>query len=53
MSDDYPYRVEYAKTGRAACKKCKVKIDQGILRCAAMVQVRFLHIYKFHNIQFL
>ena len=44
MSDDYPYRVEYAKTGRAGCKKCKVKIDQGILRVAAMVQVRIIGI---------
>lgn len=40
MSDELPYRVEYAKTGRAGCKKCKNKIDQGVLRIAAMVQVR-------------
>lgn len=44
MSDDYPYRVEYAKTGRAGCKKCKAKIDQGTLRVAALVQVRILDI---------
>lgn len=35
---DLPYRAEYAKTGRAGCKKCKSKIDQGVLRMAAMVQ---------------
>jgi hypothetical protein len=26
------YTVEYAKSGRAACKKCKEKIEQGALR---------------------
>lgn len=40
MSDELPYRAEYAKTGRAGCKKCKQKIDQGVLRIAAMVQVK-------------
>lgn len=35
---DLPFRVEYAKTGRAGCKKCKSKIDQHDLRIAAMVQ---------------
>jgi poly [ADP-ribose] polymerase 1 len=38
---DLPYRVEYAKSGRAGCRKCKSKIDQGILRLAAMIQVIF------------
>ena len=37
---DLPYRVEYAKSGRASCKKCKSKIDQGVLRIAAMIQVK-------------
>ncbi|XP_028036394.1 poly [ADP-ribose] polymerase [Bombyx mandarina] len=38
---DLPYQVEYAKTGRAACKGCKQKIDQGSLRIAVMVQSAF------------
>lgn len=42
MDMDLPYKVEYAKTGRAGCKKCKSNIAQGILRMAAMVQVRKL-----------
>jgi hypothetical protein len=37
--DDLPYRGEYAKSGRASCKTCKDKIDKGVLRLAAMVQV--------------
>lgn len=36
---DLPFQAEYAKTGRAACKGCKAKIDQGVLRLAIMVQV--------------
>lgn len=40
MDDELPYRCEYAKTGRAGCRKCKVKIDQGVLRLAVLVQVR-------------
>lgn len=39
IMSDLPYRVEYAKTGRAGCKKCKTKIGQATLRIAAMVQV--------------
>ena len=45
MSDDVvdlPFRAEYAKSGRAACKQCKEKIDKGVLRLAIMVQVRVL-----------
>ena len=45
MSDDVvdlPFRAEYAKSGRAACKVCKEKIDKGVLRLAIMVQVRLL-----------
>lgn len=36
---DLPFQAEYAKSGRAACKGCKQKIDQGALRIAIMVQV--------------
>ena len=36
---DLPYRAEYAKSGRAACKGCKEKIEKGELRLAVMVQV--------------
>ncbi|CAH2107562.1 unnamed protein product [Euphydryas editha] len=38
---DLPYQVEYAKSGRAACKACKNKINQGVLRIAIMVQSAF------------
>ncbi|XP_026751130.1 poly [ADP-ribose] polymerase [Galleria mellonella] len=38
---DLPYQVEYAKSGRASCKGCKEKIDQGLLRIARMVQSAF------------
>lgn len=37
--NDWPYRAEYAKSGRAACKGCSLKIDKGELRLAIMVQV--------------
>ena len=37
---DLPFRGEYAKSGRAACKMCKEKIEKGELRLAVMVQVR-------------
>lgn len=36
---DLPFQAEYAKSGRAGCKGCKQKIDQGTLRIAVMVQV--------------
>ncbi|CAK1553493.1 unnamed protein product [Leptosia nina] len=39
--NDLPYQAEYAKSGRAACKGCKQKIDQGTLRIAVMVQSAF------------
>jgi len=39
--DDLPYRAEYAKSGRAKCKGCKVEIAKGDLRLAAMVQSPF------------
>lgn len=38
---ELPYQAEYAKSGRAACKGCKQKIDQGTLRLAIMVQSAF------------
>lgn len=41
MADDLPFRAEYAKTGRASCKKCKENIPQGTLRLAVIFQVTF------------
>lgn len=38
---ELPYDAEYAISGRASCKACKVKIDKGVLRIAAMVQSAF------------
>ncbi|XP_075970335.1 poly-(ADP-ribose) polymerase [Anticarsia gemmatalis] len=38
---DLPFQAEYAKTGRASCKGCKQKIEQGTLRLAIMVQSAF------------
>ncbi|KAI5636400.1 poly(ADP-ribose) polymerase catalytic domain-containing protein [Phthorimaea operculella] len=38
---DLPFQAEYAKSGRASCKGCKQKIDQGTLRIAIMVQSAF------------
>lgn len=37
---DKPYRAEYAKSGRASCKKCGESIAKDSLRLALMVQVR-------------
>ncbi|CAM1297366.1 PARP1 (predicted), partial [Pycnogonum litorale] len=37
-SSDLPFRVEYAKSGRASCKGCRQKIDKDSLRLARMVQ---------------
>lgn len=39
MSEELPYKTEYAKTGRAGCKGCKSNIPQGEIRLAVMVQV--------------
>ena len=39
MSDDLPYRAEYAKSRRASCKGCKSPIAKEALRLAVMVQV--------------
>ena len=41
MSDDLPYKAEYAKSGRASCKSCKSTIAQASLRLARMVQVSY------------
>ncbi|XP_013111859.1 poly [ADP-ribose] polymerase [Stomoxys calcitrans] len=38
---ELPYKVEYARTGRAGCKGCKTNIGQGSVRIAAMVQSAF------------
>lgn len=38
MSDDLPFKAEYSKSNRAACKKCKEKIQKDVLRMAVMVQ---------------
>lgn len=38
-SSDKLYRVEYAKSGRASCKKCSESIPKDSLRMAIMVQV--------------
>jgi poly [ADP-ribose] polymerase 1 len=39
--NDLPFRAEYAKSGRAACKLCKTPIAMSTLRLAAMVQSPF------------
>ncbi|XP_063361002.1 poly [ADP-ribose] polymerase [Cydia amplana] len=38
---ELPYQAEYAKSGRAGCKGCKQKIEQGTLRIAVMVLSAF------------
>lgn len=38
-SSDKLYRAEYAKSGRASCKKCGESIPKDSLRMAIMVQV--------------
>lgn len=42
MEADLPYKSEYAKSGRAGCKGCKMPIAKDSLRIARMVQVGFL-----------
>ena len=39
MADDLPYKAEYAKSNRSACKLCKDNISKDSLRVARMVQV--------------
>ncbi|KAL7291310.1 hypothetical protein TKK_0014913 [Trichogramma kaykai] len=41
MAEDLPYRVEYAKSGRASCKVCKSPIAKDSLRIATVVQSPF------------
>eukprot|EP00117_Sycon_ciliatum_P025830 scpid32102/ scgid21352/ Poly [ADP-ribose] polymerase 1; NAD(+) ADP-ribosyltransferase 1; Poly[ADP-ribose] synthase 1 len=38
MSDDLPFKAEYAKSGRSSCKACKSAISKDSLRLAKMVQ---------------
>lgn len=47
MSEELPYKTEYAKSGRAGCKGCKMNIAQGTLRLAVMVQVCILEMHKY------
>ncbi|KAK5642117.1 hypothetical protein RI129_008284 [Pyrocoelia pectoralis] len=35
---DFPYKAEYAKSGRASCRSCKSTIAKDTLRLAVMVQ---------------
>jgi hypothetical protein len=37
--EELPYKVEYAKTGRAKCRGCKGPLPNQTLRIAALVQV--------------
>ena len=37
-SQDLPFKAEYAKSGRAACKMCKNPIAKADLRLAVMIQ---------------
>ena len=39
MAPKQPYKAEYAKSGRAKCKTCKMPIEHGDLRLAVMTQV--------------
>lgn len=41
MVQGYPYKAEYAKSGRATCIGCDTLIAQDNLRIAQNVQVRF------------
>ena len=36
---EFNYQAEYSKSNRAGCRKCKEKIEKGVLRIAALVQV--------------
>ncbi|KAG0725102.1 Poly [ADP-ribose] polymerase [Chionoecetes opilio] len=38
MEEDFPYKAEYSKSGRASCRGCKGKIEKETLRLAVMVQ---------------
>lgn len=39
MEEQLPFKCEYAKSGRASCKGCKITIGKETLRLAIMVQV--------------
>ncbi|XP_067939303.1 poly [ADP-ribose] polymerase 1-like [Watersipora subatra] len=41
MSEEFPYKAEYAKSNRASCKSCSNLISKDSLRLAVMVQSRF------------
>ncbi|CAG2173208.1 unnamed protein product, partial [Oppiella nova] len=41
LREELPYRVEYAKSGRASCKSCKDLIAKDAIRMAVMVQSPF------------
>ncbi|CAG2113149.1 unnamed protein product [Medioppia subpectinata] len=41
LREELPYRVEYAKSGRASCKSCKDPIAKDSVRLAVMVQSPF------------
>ncbi|VDQ15220.1 unnamed protein product [Trichobilharzia regenti] len=38
MQVEYKFQVEYAKSNRSRCNKCKIEIDQNSLRIARLVQ---------------
>ena len=38
MAEYLPFRAEYAKSGRAGCKKCKTPIEKDSLRLATIIQ---------------
>lgn len=46
--EDKLYKAEYAKSGRASCKKCKENIAKDSLRMAIMVQVMLRRLESFH-----
>ena len=43
MSNDLPYRAEYAKSDRASCNGCRNRIAKETLRLAVVVQVGVEH----------
>ena len=40
IAGQLPFKVEYSKSGRAGCKKCKEKIDKDVVRVARMMKSR-------------
>lgn len=45
MTDQLPFRVEYAKSGRASCKSCKGNIGKDDLRLAKITQVFYFRLF--------